>query len=167
MFNQSPLQTEPQICNNFARKSIRGFFHDFMSNGIDGSILSEHDLSMNFGMCRWAQYINVLSDHTTCDPGSIVAMSGMLGYEACGVKMWTYDTDVHPEVHLGRAYSCGKNIDPELFENATSQRKFQFSDTQASANATAMEEFWYTVWPMSVALLCPTRRTNLHPNMAL
>ena len=126
MFNQSPEQTEPQVCNNFARKSIRGFFHDFMSNGenyppfrcpavllsnglgpgIDGSILSEHDISINFGLCRWAQYVNVLSDATTCDPGSVIAMAGMLGYEACGVPIWVQDVAVkpfrspRPRVHL-------------------------------------------------------------------
>ena len=81
MFSQSPAMTEPQVCNNFARKSIRGFFHDFMSNAIDGSILSECSISINFGLCRWAQYINALSDETGCDPGSIIAMAGELGFE--------------------------------------------------------------------------------------
>jgi len=138
MFNQSPLETEPQICNNFARKSIRGFFHDFMSNGIDGSILSEHSISMNFGLCRWAQYVNTLSDETQCDPGSIIAMAGMLGYTACGVPIWEQDVAVKPTVHLGRAYSCGQHIDWEMFDEATRQRRDQFSDTQAATNSTAM-----------------------------
>ena len=96
MFNQSPLQTEPQVCNNFARKSVRGFFHDFMSNGIDGSILTEHDLAHNFGLCRWAQYINVLADETGCDPGSVIAMAGQLGYDACGVAGCTSGTLTSP-----------------------------------------------------------------------
>lgn len=33
------VDDEAQVCNNFARKSVRGFFHDFMSNHIDGSVL--------------------------------------------------------------------------------------------------------------------------------
>jgi hypothetical protein len=139
MFNQSPLETEPQICNNFARKSIRGFFHDFMSNGIDGSILSEHHLSMNFGLCRWAQYVNVLSDETQCDPGTIIAMSGMLGYQACGVPIWEQDVAVKPTVKLGRPYACGQHVDWEMFDEATGQRKDQFSDTQA---ATVSHGLW-------------------------
>ena len=143
MFNQSPKMTEPQICNNFARKSVRGFFHDFMSNQIDGSILSEHHIGINFGLCRWAQYVNVLSDHTKCDPGSIIAMAGMLGYEACGVPIWEVDTAVKPYVQIGRGYKCGANTKPYLFDEATGQRKDAFSDTQASSNSTAMEEFWY------------------------
>jgi hypothetical protein len=143
MFNQSPLETEPQVCNNFARKSIRGFFHDFMSNGIDGSILSEHDIGHNFGLCRWAQYINVLSDHTKCDPGSIIAMAGMLGYKACGVDVWNLDVAVIPFVEIGRKYECKSKLDTQLFDQHTRQRQHRFSDTQLSANATAMEEFWY------------------------
>ena len=99
--------------------------------GIDGSILSEHDISINFGLCRWAQYVNVLSDATTCDPGSVIAMAGMLGYEACGVPIWDQDEAVKPFVHLGRAYTCGQNLDGEMFDEATGQRKDQFSDTQA------------------------------------
>ena len=101
MFSQSPGMTEPQVCNNFARKSIRGFFHDFMSHGIDGSILSECNISINFGLCRWTQYVNVLSDETGCDPGSIIAMAGELGYEACGVPIWEQDRDAKPFVTIG------------------------------------------------------------------
>jgi len=93
---------EEQICNNFARKSIRGFFHDFMSNAIDGSILAENDIAMNFGLCRWAQYINILSDETMCDPGSIIAMAGQLGYLACGVDLYNLDIDVKPKVTINR-----------------------------------------------------------------
>ena len=105
--------------------------------GIDGSILSEHDISINFGLCRWAQYVNVLSDATTCDPGSVIAMAGMLGYEACGVPIWDQDVAVKPFVHLGRAYTCGQNLDGEMFDEATRQRKDQFSDTQARLSPTS------------------------------
>ena len=38
---------------------------------------------------------------------------------------------------------CKANIAKDLFSTETGQRKFDFSDTQASANSTAMEEFWY------------------------
>ena len=148
MFNQSPEMTEPQVCNNFARKSIRGFFHDFMSNAIDGSILSssEHHIAMNFGLCRWAQYINVLSDETMCDPGSIIAMAGELGYEACGVPIWEQDFDVKPGVTIGRAAACGPNLDGNpLFDLTITQRSDLFSDAQTAVNATAMEEMWYVI----------------------
>ena len=60
----------------------RSFFHDYMSSFIDGSILHENNISMNVGLCRWTQYVAVLSDETRCDPGSIVAMAGQLGFEA-------------------------------------------------------------------------------------
>lgn len=145
MFNKSPQTTAgpEQVCNNFARKSVRGFFHDFMSNQIDGSILSEHNISINFGLCRWTQYVNVLSDHTQCDPGSIIAMAGQLGFKACGVEIWEQDQDVKPYVTLNRGYSCGPNLAAELTDSISGQRLDQFSDIQASANATAMEEFWY------------------------
>ena len=71
---------------------MRGFFHDYMSHAVEGSILSEHHMRINFGLCRWAQYINVLSDETGCDPGSVIALAGYLGYEACGVP-----TERHPK----------------------------------------------------------------------
>jgi hypothetical protein len=143
MFDQSPAMTEPQRCNNFARKSIRGFFPDYMSNGIDGSILSESHIAINFGLCRWGQYINVLSDHTGCDPGSIIAMAGQLAYAACGVQIWDLDQFQAPVVHIGRPNPCAHNLDPQMFDTATGQRWDDFSDTQASANASAMESFWY------------------------
>jgi hypothetical protein len=137
------LDDPEQVCNNFARKSIRGFFHDFMSNHIDGSLLSEHNVSMNFGLCRWAQYVNVLSDETRCDPGSIVAMAGELGYLACGVSIWELDVATHPDVTIGRPHPCGQNIDDATFDLAVRQRRDAFSDTQTAVNATAMEELWY------------------------
>jgi len=133
-----------QVCNNFARKSIRGFFHDQMSNYIDGSILAENDVQHNFGLCRWAQYVNVLSDATSCDPGTVVAMAGELGYEACGVPIWGQDFDVKPKVSVGRPFPCGPNMDgSDLFDEETGQRRDAFSDTQLSVNSTAMEEFFY------------------------
>ena len=141
MFNKPPSK---QICNNFARKSIRGFFHDFMSNAIDGSVLGEHDVSMNFGLCRWTQYVNVLSDETSCDPGSIIAMAGQLGYLACGVDLWNVDIAVKPKVTINRPFSCSSNIEQSpLFDSFTKQRKEEFSDAQLASNTTAMEEFWY------------------------
>jgi hypothetical protein len=141
--NTGNTNTE-QVCNNFARKSIRGFFHDFMSKGIDGSVLDEHDLSMNVGLCRWSQYINVLSDHTQCDPGSIIAMAGELGYLACGVDLWNTDIDVKPSVTVNRPFPCDTNLEQSpLFDQETMQRKEEFSDAQLASNSTAMEEFWY------------------------
>ncbi len=147
MFNP---KGEEQVCNNFARKSVRGFFHDFMSSAIDGSILSETTIQINFGLCRWAQYINVLADETTCDPGSIIAMAGELGYDACGVKTWEFDHNTKPGVTIGRPHPCGQSLNDEMFETEGKfekfpQRYFRFSDTQAAANSTAMEEFWYTL----------------------
>ena len=38
---------------NFAMKSVRGFFHDYMSKQIEGSVMSENHLKMNVGLCRW------------------------------------------------------------------------------------------------------------------
>jgi len=142
--NSSGADSSEQVCNNFARKSIRGFFHDYMSKGIEGSVLDENNVSMNFGLCRWTQYMNVLSDHTQCDPGSIIAMAGELGYLACGVDLYNTDIDVKPLVTLNRPFPCGSNLDDSpLFDQETMQRKEQFSDAQLASNATAMEEFWY------------------------
>ena len=60
--------------------------------------------------------------------------------------MWELDTDVKPTVVVGRPYSYAANIDDNgLFDVTTGQRKSEFSDTQLSANSTAMEEFWYVV----------------------
>merc|ERR1719424_115845 len=113
-----------QVCNNFARKSVRGFFHDQMSNAIDGSILDENEIQHNFGLCRWAQYVNVLSDETGCDPGSVIALAGQLGYDACGVPVWEQDFDVKPFATLNRPYPCGPNVaGSDLFDDATGQRR--------------------------------------------
>lgn len=40
------------------------------------------EYASSFGLCRWAPYVNVLSDETSCDLGLIVAMAGKLGYLA-------------------------------------------------------------------------------------
>ena len=77
-----------QQCNNFALKSIRGQFHDSLSSDTEGSILWEMTDGMNLGLCRWTQYVNALSDATLCDPGTIIAMAGELGFEACGSNLW-------------------------------------------------------------------------------
>ena len=142
MFELPPSLSEP-TCNNFARKSVRGFFHDYMSRGIEGSILDEHDVSMNFGLCRWSQYINVLSDETGCDPGSVIAMAGTFGYMACGAGLFDMD-GTKPYLTINRPYPCGSNIEgSELFDQETKQRKEEFSDAQLASNSTAMEEFWF------------------------
>eukprot|EP00966_Prymnesium_polylepis_P085935 1988777-Prymnesium_polylepis.1 len=51
---------------------MRGFFHDFETADIEGSILWELHMGFNGGLCRWGQYVNALSDATGCDPGSII-----------------------------------------------------------------------------------------------
>ena len=56
--------------------------------------------------------------------------------------MWELDTDVKPTVVIGRPYQCSANSDNDLFDPVTGHRKDEFSDTQLSANSTAMEEFW-------------------------
>lgn len=138
------VENGEQVCNNFARKSLRGFFHDFMSNGIDGSILSENDLDMNLGMCRWTQYINVLSDETGCDPGTITNMAGQLGYLACGVDIYNMDSEVRPSVTANRPYTCRSNFEgSNLWDPVTGQRKEEFEDAVVAESGFRMEEFWY------------------------
>ena len=66
------------------------------------------------------------------------------------------DANTKPVVTVGRGYPCGQNVAGNaLFdmygggaesaaEPAAEPARFaRFSDTQAAANATAMEEFWY------------------------
>ena len=58
------------------------------------------------------------------------------------------DHSTKPTVTVGRGYPCGQNVaDNVLFdmygEGPAPSRFARFSDTQAAANATAMEEFWY------------------------
>ena len=134
-----------QQCNNFALKSVRAFFHDYMSSAIDGSLLSEMDVEMNVGLCRFSQYVNILSDKTLCDPGSIIALAGMLGFEACGVKLWELDQDVKPPTSIGRGYTCASNNNPKFIDPKTGQRFPQFDDLIVASNATAMEQFWYLI----------------------
>jgi len=143
MFKEDSSQ---QMCNNFALKSVRAFFHDYMSVHIDGSLLWENEIEMNIGLCRYTQYVNALSDTTGCDPGSIIAMSGELGFEACGVDIWKMDHDVKPSLTINRPYPCARNINPKLSEtHGNNERKEEFHDVVVSANSTAMENFWYAV----------------------
>lgn len=137
LFNSDPSQQE---CNNFALKSIRGFFHDHMSAGIEGSILHENHVEMNVGLCRWTQYVNVLSDETLCDPGTIIAMAGQLGFKACGLDVWEVDYDTRPFVTANRGYPCSAIVNPKLSDSETGQRMEKFSDMQVASNSTAMEE---------------------------
>lgn len=58
------------------------------------------------------------------------------------------DHSTKPTVTVGRGYPCGQNVaDNVLFdmygEGPAPSRFARFSDTQAAANATAMEEIWY------------------------
>eukprot|EP01035_Chromulina_nebulosa_P026882 gene26883-35260_t len=142
MFTANETQ---QQCNNFALKSVRAFFHDYMSCAIDGSLLSEMDVEMNVGLCRFSQYVNVLSDQTLCDPGSIIALAGMLGFEACGVKLWELDQDVKPPTSIGRGYTCASNNNPKFINPLTGQRFPEFDDLMVASNSTAMENFWYLI----------------------
>jgi len=41
-----------------------------------------------------------------CDPGSIIAMAGELGYESCGVNIWLSDVAAKPRVTLNRGCEC-------------------------------------------------------------
>ena len=158
MFTQDPKKQE---CNNFALKSVRGFFHDYMTTDIEGSVLSENDLEMNVGLCRWTQYVNVLSDHTGCDAGSIIQMAGYLGFEACGFQLWDVDIDVKPYVYLNRGMSCsarskGNNAAPKkksdpLFDSSTGQRLEKFEDITVSAISATQEAFWCAVNPHACA----------------
>lgn len=152
---------DEQVCNNFALKSVRGFFHDYMSSDIEGSVLSENHLDMNVGLCRWTQYINVLSDHTMCDAGSIITMAGYLGYEACGFKLFSADIDVKPYVYLNGGMMCsarttGKDAAPKktshpLFDAVTGQRLEEFDDLTVSASSKSTEDFWCATNPHSCA----------------
>ena len=145
---------EDQVCNNFALKSVRGLFHDFMSSDVEGSVLSENHLGMNVGLCRWSQYINVLSDHTGCDAGAIIQMAGFMGYEACGYPIWDVDYNSKPVAILNRGMSCGaRTTGDDRFPKKTSnplfdeqgQRLSKFADVTVSADSSVMEDFWCTV----------------------
>ena len=111
-----PSATE-QVCNNFALKSIRGFFHDSISSWVDGSVLHEGNLGMNTGLCRWSQYIAVLADETRCDPGSIITMAAFLGHQACGIDMYDHKTNdgtAHQAITINNPYACAPNVNEEL-----------------------------------------------------
>ena len=96
---------------------MRGYFHDYQTSDIEGSILWELKMKFNGGMCKWSQYVNALSDVTGCDPGSIIVMAGQLGYKACGVDLWGSggETDItYPRADLGRGYECRANYNPQI-----------------------------------------------------
>ena len=96
---------------------MRGFFHDVQSADIEGSILHELGAKFNVGLCKWAQYVNALSDATGCDPGSIIAMAGELSFKACGADPWGNASENGQHfVHIGRGYECKDNYSPLLFE---------------------------------------------------
>ena len=109
-------------------------------------------------LCR---YVNVLSDHTRCDAGSIVQMAGFLGYEACGFPLWDVDSAVKPYVKLNRgmstsARSTGGDIFPKkksnpLFDATTGQRLAKFDDITIAASSKTTEDFWCTVNPHGCA----------------
>ena len=82
LFNQSPKTTAPQVCNNFARKSVRGFFHDFMSKHIDGSILSEHSIAINFGQYKQPNWHTAPSKTSLGHSPSVAALLVSLAFAA-------------------------------------------------------------------------------------
>lgn len=137
-------------CNNFALKSMRGFFHDVMTSDVDGSILWELDGHFNQGMCKWSQYINALSDTTGCDPGSIIAMAGQLGFKACGIDVWQEGGEgrFNP-THIGRGYECKANHNPMLFKPDAN------GIVRCMHVLTSMQQPGIA-WPLSVIVL-PTR----------
>ena len=68
----------------------------------------------------------------------------MLGFEACGVKIWELDHDVKPTTSIGRGYTCASNNNPNFIDPKTGQIFPQFDDLiMVASNATAMEQFWY------------------------
>ena len=140
---------DEQQCNNFALKSMRGYFHDFQTADIEGSILWELHMPFNNGLCRWGQYVNALSDATGCDPGSIIAMAGQLSYKACGIDMWAEGGEGRlTPMHVGRGYECKANFNPNIdYTDAQGNvhRQEQYDDLELSANATAMENFWWAL----------------------
>ena len=146
---------EEQQCNNFALKSIRAYFHDWLSADIDGSLLWELNHEHNVGLCKWAQYVNTLSDITGCDPGTITNVAAMLGFKACGMDVWgkgseaiaTEEAFAAPQVvTIGRGYECKTNYNPFLDEQSADgrwHRKSQLFDMSISSDGGLMEDFWW------------------------
>eukprot|EP00966_Prymnesium_polylepis_P045993 1064588-Prymnesium_polylepis.1 len=122
-------------------------FHDYMTSDIEGSIIWETHMKFNTGLCKWSQYVNALSDATGCDPGSVIAMAGQLGYKACGIDLWGKGGEGRlSPLGIGRGYECRANFNPNLDKtdtNGTVHRMAEFEDLSVSANSTAMEEFWW------------------------
>merc|ERR1712176_335710 len=129
----------------FAMKAIRGFFHDSMTSWVEGSILHETDVDFNAGLCKWSEYVNVLSDETGCDPGSIITMGGFLGYQACGVQMYDHhlnNQDALRTIKINQPHECRSNLNP-LFMNMSSKKKLpQFHDRMLMKDTDAAEKFW-------------------------
>lgn len=72
-------------------------------------------MGFNKGMCKWSQYINALSDVTGCDPGSIIAIAGQLGFKACGVDIYNEGGEGrYTPTQIGRGYECKANFNPLL-----------------------------------------------------
>lgn len=91
----------------------------------------------------------MLSDETKCDPGTIVAMAGQLGYLACGLELWHVDNAVLPFVLVNRGYdgqnqTVGKS---GLFDVTTGQRKTKFDDLAIAASSHTAEQFFYHMNP--------------------
>jgi hypothetical protein len=160
MFKEDP---DEQQCNNFARKSVQGFFHDFLSSWIEGSVLHELHTNDNKGLCKWGEYITALSDKTQCDPGSIIAMAGILGSEACGEPMmkggafqggtWCqYAWDLGGEkpkyckgplnggiVTILRGYPCTERMSDRFFVNGDINE--DFTGLMLSSDPSKMDDF--------------------------
>ena len=141
--------TAGQVCNNFALKSIRGFFHDHMSNHIDGSVLHENHVEMNVGLCKWTTYVSTLADETKCDPGTIVSMAGTLSYVACGTDMFSIDDGnpiALPQTTMNRGYQCKANVqNNKIFDPATGQRRPKWDDITVSSSSVATNQFWHAM----------------------
>jgi hypothetical protein len=72
---------DEQQCNNFALKSLRGFFHDFMTSDIEGSILWELDKEFNKG-CTPCARLHAHARRTLPSPRA--ARAAVRSDDACG-----------------------------------------------------------------------------------
>lgn len=61
--------------------------------------------------------INALSDATGCDPGSIIAMAGEMGFRACGIDLWAEGGEGRlSPLQIGRGYECRASFNPNIDE---------------------------------------------------